>query len=288
MRRVLEIPPANPSGPGRLRNALNNAVDHVLLKNPVQRAIFHFVGQTISRSMKHRLFLAVYAGFGAALAVFSLRQSFVVTGSGSAFRVMGFLPDHTTLLGIPLTLSFVLITGLRAAFSFPAELGANWGFQITDTNHARECLNGVRKWIMVCGVAPLLLVLALAELQFLPWPDVVFQLLYGFTLSALRADVMLFGFWKIPFTCGYFPGRKNLVLVAGLYIGSLALYSSELTTDLESYLMKNPPAATGFFGVALAVCLLRWTWRGWAGTQPGLDYEGDIDPMVRTLGLTPE
>ena len=287
MLRLIEMPPSNPSGPGRVLGALNAALDRLLLKNPVQQAVYHFVGQTISRSMKHRLFLAVYAGFGAALVVFNLGQAFVTTGFGPAFRVTGFVPDHAMLLRVPLTLSFVLVTGLRAAFSFPAELNANWSFQISDTNHATECLNAVRKWIIACGVMPLFLLLMPAELQFLPWPDVLFQLLYGITLSLLLTEAMLFGFRKIPFTCGYFPGRNNLVLVLAVYVGSLALYSSDWMTDLESRLMKNPLSATGFFCAALSLWIALWKWRGRAGTERGLDYEGDIDPMIRTLGLTP-
>jgi hypothetical protein len=288
MHRLIDTPPSNPSGPGRLRLALNAAVDHLLLKDPVQQAVYHFVGQTISRSMKHRLFLAVYAGFGAALVVFNLGQAIVVTGIGPALRVTGFLPDHAVLLRVPLMLSFVLITGLRAAFSFPAELNANWAFQISDTNHAADCLNAVRKWTIVCGVIPLFLLLMPVELQFLPWADVLFQMLYGITLSLLLTEAMLFGFRKIPFTCGYFPGRNNLVLVVALYVGSLALYSSGLMTDLESRLMKNPLRAAGFFCAALLLWIALWKWRGRPGTERGLDYAGDIDPVIRTLGLRPQ
>jgi hypothetical protein len=253
----VDTPPSNPSGPGRLRVAFNAAVDKVLLKNPLQQGVYHFIGQTISRSMKHRLFLAVYAGFGAALVVYNFGHAVVTTGVGAQFRVTAFVPNHAMLLRVPLTLSFVLITGLRAAFSFPAELDANWGFQISDTNHAADCLHAVRKWTIVCGVLPLFLLLMPAELQVLPWADVVFQTLYGITLSLLLTEAMLVGFRKIPFTCGYLPGKNNLVLVVALY-------------------------------AALSLWMALWKWRGRAGTEGELDYDGDSDPPIRTLGLTPQ
>jgi hypothetical protein len=287
MHRLIDTPPYSPSGPGRLRTALNAAVDCLLLKNPVQQGVYHFVGQTISRSMKHRLFLAVYAGFGAALVVLSLGRGFAVTGIGSEIRVISFAPDRATLLRVPLTLSFVLVTGLRAAFSFPAELSANWGFQISDTNNARNCLTAVRKWIVVCGVIPLFLLLAPGELQFLRWSDVLFETLYGITLSLFLTETMFLGFRRIPFTCGYFPGKTNLVLLVTLYVGGVALYSSSLMTDLESRLMKNPLAATGFFCGALALYPALWKWRDWAGVETRLDYQGEGDPVIRTLELTP-
>ncbi len=285
MRRLVDTPPSNPAGPGRRWAPLTGAVDRLLLKNPLQQGVYHFIGQTISRSMKHRLFLAVYAGFGGALVVFNLGPAFTVRGFGATFRITGFAPDHAMLLRVPLMLSFVVITGLRAAFSFPAELNANWSFQMSDTNHAAACLNAVRKWTIVCGVIPLFLLLMPAELQFLPWTDVLFQLLYGLALSLLLTEAMLFGFRKIPFTCGYLPGRNNLVLVVALYVGSLALYSSNLMTNLESRLMKSPLRAIEFFCAALFVWMAVLKWRARSGIEDGLDYDGDSDPLVRTLGL---
>src|SRR6185437_12162271 len=56
-RKLMETPPASPSGPGRLHLALNAGVDRLLLKHPIQEAVYHYIGQTITRSMKHRLFL---------------------------------------------------------------------------------------------------------------------------------------------------------------------------------------------------------------------------------------
>ena len=73
-RKLIEASPSNPAVPGRVRVALNAAVDRLLLKDPVQQGVYHFIGQTISRSMKHRLFLAVYAGFGAGMVVFGIDQ----------------------------------------------------------------------------------------------------------------------------------------------------------------------------------------------------------------------
>ncbi len=288
IRRLIETPPSNPAGPGRLRAALNSAIDRLLLKNPVQQAVYRFIGQTICRSMKHRLFLAVYAGFGAAVVVFGMRDGLLTAGFGAKFHVIGFKPDHAELLRIPLTLSFVLVTGLRAAFSFPAELNANWGFQMSDMNHTADCLTAARKWIIVCGIIPLFAILAPGGLQFLPWTEVVFATLYGVTLSLLLNEMMFFGFRRIPFTCGYLPGRNNLVLVIAVYVGSLILYSSDFMTDLESRLMKHPLAATEFFGVALPIWLALSHWHSRTGTGADLDYLGDIEPEIRTLGITPQ
>lgn len=286
-RKLIEAPPSNPAGPGRLRVALNAAIDRLLLKDPMQQAVYHFIGQTISRSMKHRMFLAIYAGFGGALVVFGLDQS---GGDGIAALVIGhqrLVPDPAGLLAIPLTLSFVLVSGLRAAFNFPAELTANWAFQISDTNHTRQCLIAMRKWTIVCGIVPLFLLLTPLELTFFAWPIVLFQICYGVTLSLLLVELMFFDFRKIPFTCGYFPERNNLVWLIAIYVAGLIFYSSTLAS-LEIWLMWRPEYAVLFFAAAIGVWLVVWKWCGRSKTQTALDYLGDDDPVIRTLGLTPQ
>jgi hypothetical protein len=285
-RKLIEAPPSNPAGPGRLRVALNGALDRLLLKDPVQQGVYHFIGQTIGRSMKHRLFLAVYAGFGAALVVFGIDQNGGEGLLSLLIRGQRFVPDPIGLLRIPFTLSFILITGLRAAFSFPAELTANWAFQISDANQTRQCMIAMRKWIVVCGVMPLLLLLVPLELAFFSWAVVLIQTAFGLTVSILLVELMFFDFRKIPFTCGYFPERNNLVWLIAIYVAGLVLYSGKMA-DMEIWLIWEPQYIAVLVLAAACLWLAVWKWHGRAHAQTGLDYLGDPDPMIRTLELTP-
>jgi hypothetical protein len=268
-RKVLETPESNPSGPGRLARRLNLALNYALLRSPLQRAVFHFIGQTITRSMKHRVFLASYAGFGAALAITELASP----GSG--------------LLELPLTLSFVLISGLRAAFNFPSELRANWSFQISETDDTGEYLMATRKWIVLLGVLPLFALLAPVEFIRFPWNVAVFHLAFGVTLSALLAEVMFAGFRKVPFTCAHFPGKFNLAGLSAVYLLGFTMYSQKMAA-LELWLSARPGPAAAFFIAAagLYVALLQFSPR-MLTLEPGLDYEDEGDPAVRTI-LTPQ
>ena len=144
-RRVLETTPPAATGPGRLRNALDRLLRRTVLRNPVEYAVFHFISQTITRSLKHRLFLATYGGFGA------------------AYEVMTFGSGPSGLLIVPLTLSFILVSGLRAAFNVPAELSANWAFQLSEVTCAGPYLAAARKWTLVCAILPLFLFMAPME-----------------------------------------------------------------------------------------------------------------------------
>ena len=285
-RRLMEAPPSNPAGPGRLRVVLTAAVDRLLLKDPVQQGVYHFIGQTISRSMKHRLFLAIYAGFGAALVVFGIDRDGGEGLLSLLIRGQRFVPDPIGLMRVPFTLSFILITGMRAAFSFPAELTANWAFQISDANQTRQCMIAMRKWIVMCGVVPLFLLLAPLELAFFSWTVVLIQMVFGLTASILLVEVMFFDFRKIPFTCGYFPERNNLVWLIAIYVAGLVLYSQKMA-DVVIWLIWEPRYIAVFVMGAVCLWLAVWKWHGRAKAQAGLDYLGDPDPMVRTLELTP-
>ena len=55
------------------------------------------------------------------------------------------------LLAVPLTLSFFAVSGLRAAFNLPAELRANWIFQICESEDSMPHMRAARKWIVADG-----------------------------------------------------------------------------------------------------------------------------------------
>lgn len=279
-RKLLDPPPFRRSGPGTFHVALNAALDRSLLRNSIQEAVFHYIGRTIVRSKKHRVLLAVIAGFGAAFVIISL-VPFVVVDHASFALTINQGSARAALMGVPLTLSFVLVSGLRAAFHFPAELTANWSFQMTGANQTGQCLIAMQKWILVCGVIPLFLLLTPFVLVFFSWPVALFQLVFGVMLSVLLMEVLFLDFTSIPFTCGHFPGRNNLVWLMSAYVIGLFYYPSVMA-GLEIRLTENPlkAAATVVIG-----CLILWRWQKRAKPEESLDYLGDDDPAVRTLGL---
>jgi hypothetical protein len=267
-RKLLEAPQPSPSGPPRWQRAIAGWIDCRILRAPVQIAIFHFINQTITRSMKHRLFLATYAGCGGALAVLS----FQATRNG--------------LLVLPLTLSFILISALRAAFNFPSELGANWAFQISECRHLFDCLAAMRKWIVICAIVPLTLAQSAMEFSCFPWRLASFHLAFGLTMSMLLMEIMFWGFRKAPFTCSYFPGKVNLVFLAVVYVLGFTIYSVTMA-GLERRIAAQPLLAAGFFASAIAVgALIAW-WRDRQLSEEALlEYQDPGDPVVRTLELS--
>jgi hypothetical protein len=266
-RNVLQAPAPNPTGAGLIRRNVERTLNRFVLRRPAERAVFWFVSETITRSMKHRLFLATYAGFGGALAVISF-----FSGALGALR-------------LPLTLSFVLVSGLRAAFNVPSELGANWAFQLSETDSAGIYLRAMRKWILLCAVIPLFIAMLPFELFWFTWRTAMFHIAFGFTLSVLLIEIMFFGFRKAAFTCSYFPGKVNLVGLTVLYIIGFITYSTVMAM-IEAWLATDATSAAVFFVVmpAAALLLARWRERENADDER-LDYEDPGDPAVRTLEL---
>ena len=240
------------------------------LASPVENAVFHFIGESITRSVKHRLFLATYGGFGAALGVLAL------------------LSGPEGLLRLPLTLSFILISALRAAFQFPSELRANWAFQLAEIHPVEGYLSATRKWIVLCAIAPLFALLAPMEfLRFSPGLA-SFHLAYGATLSLLLMEVMFLGFRKVPFTCAHLPAKVNLSFLTVIYIYGFTTYSRTMAA-LEQWLGHSPAYAALFFAAAaIALAGFQFARRRRPGRGASLEFEDAGEPTIRTLGLSPE
>jgi hypothetical protein len=182
-------------------------------------------------------------------------------------------------------LSFVLVSGLRAAFNFPSELRANWAFQLSESHQAEQYLAAMRKWIVVCAIGPLFTLLAPMEFTCFTWRMAAFHLAFGVALSLLLMDIMFFGFRKVPFTCAYFPGKMNLIGLGAIYIFGFTVFSRTMA-GLEQWLGEWPPAALAFFVLVVgARLLLAYYNRRQMRQTPMLDYEDAGDPVVRTLGL---
>jgi hypothetical protein len=267
-RKVLEAPQPSSSGPSRWQQSVAGWIDGAILRAPVQIAVFHFMNHTITRSLKHRLFLATYAGCGAALASFM----FSVRRHG--------------LLVLPLTLSFVLISALRAAFSFPSELDANWAFQVSESRHARDVLRAMRKWLLVCAVAPLTVAQAALEFRYFAPPAALFHLAFGAAMALVLIEIMFLEFRKVPFTCSYLPGKINLVFLAVIYVLGFTIYSGSMAV-LEEWLCQRAVYAAAFFvTAAVAWATLAW-WRDrQTAAESLLEYQDTGDPVVRTLELS--
>ena len=261
MQRALEAVEAHPAGPSRLAAAARWVLNRLMLRKPLERATFFYVVNTLARSTKHRLYLATYAGVGFALATFGILEVLVRTGRRDLSAIL-FQP-HEALLAIPLIMSFFLLSGLRMVFSVPAELQANWVFQLAEDENRLDSCSGARKVMVVLTV--LLLVSFFPVLAILwGWPIALADLALDLTLSLILVELLLINFRKIPFTCSYQPGKANItVLRDGLLV---CLYYLRI-----QYGRARTLAASGRGPLA---CCLRIVARSARGT--GVEAKNDV------------
>jgi hypothetical protein len=278
-RRVMQGVEGAEGGPGPLRRAFERAVNRWLLPHPLERATFHFISNTILRNAKQRLFLATYGGIAVALAL----PAVVRIGARPGVPILSFYAAG--LLSVPLTLSFFAVSGLRAAFNLPAELRANWVFQICESEDSMPHMRAARKWIVLMGMTPLFALLAPVEIWFRGWRLGFIHLSFALALSLVLLNLLLIWFRKIPFTCSYFPGKTSMAVMFALYLAGFTAYSWSMA-DLEARLLDEPAMLLLFYVAAAALLygLARLEKRE-LGVDDSLIYEDEPDPIVRSLEL---
>jgi hypothetical protein len=256
-----------------------SVLNFTLLRHPFQRASFYFIGRIFGRSSKHRLFIAMYSGFGLAVtfsSLFVLRHDtdFVLSISRSG------------LVDAPLILSFFVVSGLRATFNIPYELGANWMFQITSGSVAGEYLRATRRWVFLRGIVPVYALLALLEFRFFNPPEAVFHIAFGLAVALLLTEGFFFHFNKVPFTCSYLPPKSHMAFLAGAYLYGFTIYTFTIAS-LENWVWESPrKVATFFVVVGVFLVCLSWYRRKTHDRTLRIIYEDDGDPLVRQLNLS--
>jgi hypothetical protein len=279
LRRSLESKEDTEKAPGWPVRLWTAAVNRWLLRDPRERASFHFVWQTVVRNPTHRLFLSAYIGVGTAVVVEVLATLMIGTGRRTPTDIL------VAMYSLPLVLSFFLLSGLRVIFTVPAELRANWTFQLAEDEHRALLLAGTRKAVLAMGVAPLFLSVAAVFTFLWGWGAATVHVLFGASLSWMLMEALFWNFAKVPFTCTYQPGKINLPVALLLYLGAFSVYAYTMASveywlleepwRMAAYLMSAATVLVGWF-----ICRERYLVRGLR-----LLFEDQPDPEVRTLGI---
>jgi hypothetical protein len=185
---------------------------HGVVRRPGERAVFHFIGQTMVRNNRYQVYLAMYCGTGLALAV-ACAVTFQVSGGGlrAALSNLGL---HAVM---PLLLFWVL-AGLRTAFAFPLNLLAGWIFRVTGVTTG-DCAAAVRRWVMMCALGVTACVLVMLRAAGWDARHLLVQAVIGLCLSLFLTDGFFLFQRSVPFNRPRMPGRTSLPLMLTLYVG---------------------------------------------------------------------
>jgi len=173
-------------------------------------ALVHFAIRTLLRSRQHRMILAFYIGFG--FAIVALFMKGAIQGRQFLAGMDPLVQVNPEMLVSSVVMLVAWLLGTRVVFSMPLDLRANWVFRVTPVLGGPAILPATRRSLLTLSVAPVWIGCAAIFLWMWPWRPVAIHLAALAFLASILADVCLFGFRKIPFTCSYLPGKSKVHL----------------------------------------------------------------------------
>lgn len=221
--------------------------ERLLLRTPLQRGCFQFVGKTLLRSEAHRLVLTGVAGLGLILASQALMDA--VAGTKSV-REAALSADA---LSIPFILSFLLITGLRLVFEIPVELRSNWIFQLMLDPGSEECEPLARR-VILFSVLPWLFAVTFPVYWYVAGVKAAaLHTLMVAMWALLLTNIVLVRFRKLPFTCSLPLFKQHSIVILLSFCFGYLLYAIS-TPEFESSALAEPVR----FLSALPVAVIAW------------------------------
>jgi hypothetical protein len=263
---------------------VNRILHATLLRNPVQRGVYHFITCSLLRTQRHRVYLALYGGLGLALLVACALLLRLTPGH------LGFQLSADGLRAAVPIVAFWTITGLRTAFVSPADKRGSWVFRVILGRPDVEQLDATELWILpfaiVLTLGVVALVTAIAPPPLQGWRPVLSQALVGIGLSLLLTDVLFLSVRSIPFTGGEKPSGTNLAFILLQYFGlfpPLVL----LMVDLQPWLEASLWHVAGALGIiAWAHFAMRRAHKKNAAYHANLiDLDEDEEEFPQRLGL---
>jgi hypothetical protein len=230
----------------KLRTFLSKIFNGVFLRNPVQRAVFHFYEKTLKASMFHKMRLALFIAIGVGLIPFQIAINELVPQNLTGINKI--------MISIPLILSFFLLLGLRAIVNMPISLEANWIFRLTERKNARHYFTALRKGIFFLNLLPLFVVLFIVYSFLWGGMSAFYHCLYGLVVSVLLMEVLFLHNCKIPFACSYLPGQEKIQLFWLFYLFLFLAYIN-LMSWIELALLQAPSIFFIFYAIAFLIIL---------------------------------
>ena len=196
---------------------LHHLLHATLLRNKIQRGIFHFISYSLLRTQRHRVYLAMYGGLGMAL----LAACAVLLQVDHGRVGLALSPDGL-LAAVPI-LAFWTIAGLRNAFLSPMDRRGAWVFRVILGRPGPAQLATTTLWILPCALGLTLAAVALTGLlgppQLREGKSLLCQACIAIGLCLLLTDVLFLNVRSLPFTGDTKAPATNLAFILLQYFG---------------------------------------------------------------------
>jgi hypothetical protein len=244
--------------------------------NSLQTAVALFSIRSLTRSRQHRVAFAFYLAFVFALALSLLRGELATPAPA---------PVSMDLLISAFLMMFFAVAGLRNVFALPISLTANWVLRTTQLRPSEDYIAATRRTLLLLAVAPIWLLSFALSFRFKPIPQVAIHLAVLALLGCILAELCLIGFYKVPFTCYYLPGKANIQLVFwGFVIVMIAFVVP--AAQFERSALTVPLKAAFMLSALGALFWALWIFNRHRAKSAVLYFEEIPDPLITTLGLS--
>lgn len=205
------------------------------------RGIVVFATATLTRSRRHAVIVASYAGLALAMAVVEL----LTAGFMDHFSVVAPRRDN---LAVPLVCLFFAVFGLRAALARPADPGANWPFRIARPP-VRDSRTAAKLVVTACGVAPVMMVTLLTVLALWPLDTALRVVAFDAAAALLLTELAFAGWTRVP--CASIHAATTDAVKSNWPLQVLGLYLFAFRgADVEMLALRHD------YGVAIAVTVI--------------------------------
>lgn len=260
LRRVRQLVEGASTRSTRSRMAapLYGLLHTTLVRPPIRRAIFHFIGQTLLRVPRYRIYLVLYGGVGLSVVVATVlrftieRQHLHAKVSADGIRVA---------IGI---VAFWVIAGLRTAFVSSGNQRGSWALRIVHGKPphfeaAMEQLQAPKVWVMLCGgVVTMAAVGAfrlVAPAELLGRSATAAQLLVAAGMCVLLTDAFFLNVTIVPFTGEPAGEQPNLAFTMLRYFTFFPVVTA--LSIASEYWIEN---SAEHFGIAAILIVVAHLW----------------------------
>jgi hypothetical protein len=175
--------------------------------------------------------------------------------------------------------------GLRYVFSLPVAVRANWVFQAIDRDGSAAWLSAVERFVIWCGIAPVIVASLPAAIAILGWVRAAAATVLTGLAALLWFEVMFRRWQKLPFAGSYLPGKKPVVATLMRY--GLAVPLPGIAGHLMLHSSGDPAAFAALCSFEIALWWRLRARRRSLRSHCDLCYEETPEAAVMSLGLQP-
>ncbi|MHB8500489.1 MAG: hypothetical protein ACYDCG_18525 [Candidatus Acidiferrales bacterium] len=224
-----------------------NRFDRSILRDPPQRACFHFITRTLLRSEAHLQIASAFVAIGLVVSTQSLVSVFHAN-TAAALR-----SPSADILSIPFILSFCIIAGIRLAFEIPSDLRANWVFALWIDPNTLQTRSIARKILLTFSFVPLIPICFISTAMLWGFGTALLHTAIFAACTMAFVELLLLRFRKIPFTCSYPSFQSHSALIFVSYLFGFVIFTAYIP-EFELWSLAEPWRASLFiplFAIAL-------------------------------------